>query len=488
MSMRILAALFLLTVAGPAAAPTVAPAYAQPAPDFTAAEFAARRARVMDAMGNQAIAVIQGAADVDGFKLFRQNNTMYYLTGVATPHTYLVIDARRHRSTLYMPHEDQAREGGEGNVWAAEDVDTVKAISGVEDVFGIEYMARHWVYQNLVRQPHPAIYTPFSPAENGTDSRDELLRYRANVSNDPWDRQPAREAVFIGLLRERYPQFEIRDLTPILDDLRLIKSEAEIALIRRASQIAGLGLLEAMRCTRPGRYEYQLEACARFVHQSNGARRDAYNALVGSGTNSIMGHYAKNESALKAEDLVLMDFAPEYRYYASDVTRMWPVGGTFSPGQLELYEFVVAFRTELISRLKPGVTAREVLDGAAAEMRRYVDSRAWSKPEYKEAVDRAVTSSAHVQHPVGLAVHDVGDFRSAPLRPGTVFTIDPMLTVASESLYVRVEDVVVITETGVENFTDFIPVLPHEIEAIMREPSVLDRRPAASGTELPGGR
>lgn len=452
--------------------------------DFSPEEFAERRTRVMDTIGDQAIAVIQGAPDVDGFKIFRQSNTMYYLSGINTPHSYLVVDGRSRRSTLYMPHEDAARERGEGNTLAAEDVEEVKSLTGVDNVYPIEYMTRHWVYQNLVRQPHPAIYTPFSPAETGTDSRDELLRYRANVANDPWDVQPSREGAFIQLLRERYPQFEIRDLSPILDEMRVVKSPAEIDLIRRASQVAGLGLLEAMRCTAPGRYEYQLESCARFVYQSNDARRDAYTAIVGGGWNSLMGHYFRNDDALNDGDLILMDFSPEYHHYTSDVTRMWPVSGTFSSEQLELYNFIVAYRSALLEECKPGVTVREVLDRAAENMRVYVDAQTYSKPEYKEAVERALKSSAHMQHPVGLAVHDVGNYKATPLRVGEVFSVDAMFKVASEGMYIRIEDVVVITETGVENFTDFIPVLPHEIEAIMRETSILDTRPPVPASDI----
>lgn len=476
MSRRLLASILLLLV------PCVSTA--QNALDFSPEEFSARRARVMESIGNQAIAVIQGAPDVDGFKIFRQSNTMYYLSGIETAHSYLVIDGRSGRSTLYMPHEDRAREGGEGNTLAAEDVDEVIRLTGVDNVYPIEYMTRHWVYQNLVRQPHPAIYTPFSPAERGTDSRDELLRYRANVSSDPWDVQPSREGAFIQLLRDRYPQFEIRDLSPILDEMRVVKSPAEIDLIRRASQIAGLGLLEAMRCTAPGRMEYQLEACARFVNQSNDARRDAYTAIVGGGWNSLMGHYFRNDDVLNDGEFILMDFSPEYHNYASDVTRMWPVSGTFSSEQLELYNFIVAYRSALLAECKPGVTVREVLDRAAATMRVYVDAQTYSKPEYREAVERALTSSSHMQHPVGLAVHDVGNYKATPLRVGEVFSVDAMFRVASEGMYVRIEDVVVITETGVENFTDFIPVLPEEIEAIMRETSILDTRPPVPASEI----
>ena len=170
-----------------------------------------------------------------------------------------------------------------------------------------------------------------------------------------------------------------------------------------------------------------------------------------------------------------MDFAPEYRYYTSDVTRIWPVDGTFSSEQLELYRFIVAYREALFAELRPGVTVDQVLSRSSAVMQRYVDEHEWSREVYREAAQNAVDFRGHMQHPVGLAVHDVGNYKSTPLRLGEVFAVDPMMWVRPESLYVRTEDVVVITENGFENFTDFLPVEPSAIEAVMREDGMLDR-------------
>ncbi len=452
--------------------------------DFTKEEFAARRNKVYEALAYQDLAVIQGASDVDGFDVFRQSNTFYYLTGFETPHAYLLLDARSRKATLYLPHRDAGREQNEGKTLSAEDAGLVKELTGIEEVKPIEQMSRDWIWAGLVRPPHPVIYTPFSPAETGADSRDALLGYQSSLANDPWDGRTAKEGHFIGLLKERFPQFEIRDLSPILDEMRNVKSAAEIALIRRASQIAGLGLMEAMRCTGPGVYEYQLEASARFVHQVNGARRDGYAAIVGGGKNAWMGHYFRNNDALRAGDMVLMDFAPEYHYYTSDVTRMWPVNGQFSAEQLELYNFVVAYRSALMKQIRPGVTVGEVLDRASAEMRTYIDSHSFSNPYYKKAVEAALTFRGHMQHPVGMAVHDVGNYKATPLTPGEVFAVDPMIWVPEEQLYVRVEDVVVVTETGMENFTDFVPVNPAEIEKLMKEESILSFRPPVPESQI----
>lgn len=452
--------------------------------DFTIEEFADRREQVYDAIGKEAYAILQGAADIDGFNVFRQTNSFYYLTGFEAAHAYLVLNGRNRQATLYVQHRNPGRERSEGKTLSAEDADLIIELTGIEAVKPIEDMPRDWVYGGLVRPPHPVLYTPFSPAETGTDSRDELLRYQASISNDPWDGRTSREGHFIGLFQSRYPQFEIRDLSPILDKMRNIKSDAETTLIRRASQLAGLGLMEAMRCTEPGVYEYQIEACARYVHQINDGRRDGYSPITGGGQNAWMGHYFRNNDILKSGDMVLMDFSPEYHYYTSDITRMWPVNGKFTNHQLELYNFVVAYRSALMKQIKPGVTVNDVLGKAASEMKQYIDSHTFSKPNYQKAVEAALVFRGHMQHPVGMAVHDVGNYKATPLTPGEIFAVDPMIWVPEEKLYVRVEDVVVVTETGMENFSNFVPVDPKAIEQLMKEPGVMSLRPPTPADQI----
>ena len=446
--------------------------------DFPPEEFTARRNQVFDKIGNQALALIQGAPGVDGFKVFRQSNEFYYLCGLETPHAYLLLDGRNRKTTLYLPHRDEARERGEGKLLVAEDAELVKKLTGVDAVHGVELMPRHWIWNGLVRLPAPTIYTPFSPSETEADSRDESLSAQASMSSDPWDGRPSREGYLIHLLRTRYPQFEIRDLSPILDAMRTIKSTREIALIRRASQIAAYALMEAMRSTKPGVMEYQLDAAARYVFQVNGARREGYPSITAGGTNAWMGHYFHNDMALKDGDLVLMDYAPDYRYYTTDITRMWPVNGKFAPAQRELYGFIIAYRNALLKYFRPGVSAEQVMDETATDMEKYLSTAKFSKPHYEKACREALKFRGHLSHPVGMGVHDVGDYKASVLQPGMVFSIDPMIWVHEEKLYVRMEEVVVVTATGVENFTDFMPTTMEEIEQTMKEEGVVQLRPA----------
>lgn len=446
--------------------------------DFSVAEFKGRREKIFDAIGTNAVALVQGAPAVDAFEVFRQTNEFYYLCGLETPHAYLFLDGRNRTSSLYLPHRDEARERGAGKVLSAEDADLVKSFTGVDNVYGIESLSRNQV-GTLVRVPAPLLYTPFSPSEGVAQSRDEHLSGLAAIAADPWDGRPSRETHFIDLLRLRFPSFEIRDITPILDEMRIAKSPKEIELIRRASELAGLALMEAMRGTKPGVYEYQLDAAARYVFLVNGARNEGYNSITAGGTNAWMGHYSQNSSPLKDGDLVLMDYAPDYHYYTSDVTRMWPVNGTFSPWQKELFGYVVKYRDVLLKYIRPGVTADEVMAQARREMETVWKNTPFSKEIYRKAAEGALSFRGHLSHPVGLTVHDVGNYRKGPLKVGTVFSIDPMIWVPEERLYVRLEDVVVVTETGVENFTAWLPASFDGIETIMKEEGIIQRRPAS---------
>ena len=451
--------------------------------DFPPEEFAERRARVFEAIGDDAMALLQGAANIRGFLRFRQTNSFYYLSGVEVPHAYLLLDGRTDRTTLYLPHRDARRERGEGKVLSAEDAELVIKLTGVDRVEPLEKMGRDFMGP-LLRPPAPTLYTMLSPAELGAQSRDELLIGMASEVADPWGGRPSREGRFVRQIKERYPQFEIRDLTPILDAMRIQKSDREVALVRRASEIAGLGLMEAMRSAQVGAWEYQLDAAARYVYLINGAQGEGYRSITGTGGNAYFGHYYRNESELKDGQLVLMDYAPDYRYYTSDVARVFPVNGRFSAEQRELYGFVVKYFDVLMDLVRPGVSADQVMDEAAERMRPVFERTNWSKPSYRTAALEMLTFRGHLSHPVGLSVHDVGNYRSQPLRPGVVFALDPMLWVHDEKLYVRIEDVVVVTEDGVENFTWFVPRTIEGIEALMAEPGVLQKTPPGPATFL----
>ncbi len=448
--------------------------------DFPIAEFDARRAQIFDAIGENAIALIQSAPTVAGFKVFRQSNTFYYLSGLEEGHAYLLLNGKNRTTTLYLPHREAGRERSQGKILSADDADLVQKLTGVNRVQPLEYLGNDLVRTGLINGVTPVLFTPMSPAEIGNDSRDEILNGHARAAADPWDSQSTREARFKRLLNERFPEFEIRDLSPQLDSMRLIKSPKEIEVIRKATEIAVLAIIEAMRSTEPGVYEYQLDAAAKYVFYQHGAQGDGYPAIIGGGTNAYMGHYFRKTDILNDGDLVLMDYAPDYHNYTSDVTRIWPVNGTFDKDQTALYEYIVAYRDALFRYVKPGVTSNDVLDRAAADMKKYLAGKIFAKPAHLKAVQNGIKFRGHFQHPVGMAVHDVGRVSRVPLEPGMVFTIDPMIWIPEEQLYIRIEDVALVTETGVENLSAFAPSSIKEIEKVIKEKGLTEFRPAQS--------
>ncbi len=339
-------------------------------------------------------------------------------------------------------------------------------LTGADAVLSTKAMGEEWL-ADLMKAPAPAIYTMFTPAEGTAESRYELQNANAAIAADYWDGRVSREAHFVNLLRTRTPRADVRDLTAILDEMRSVKSPREIALIRRASQLAGYGILEAIKSTRAGVYEYQLDAAARYVFLAGGARLEGYRSITAAGTANIWnGHYYRNDALLKDGDLVLMDFAPDYGYYTSDVTRMWPVNGKYSPTQRELLQFVLEYRNVVLKLIRPGVTPKEIYAQARIAMEPVLARTKWSKPVYEQAARKMVeTGGGTLSHPVGLAVHDDGPYNRGALKVGHVFSVDPQLWVPEETLYIRYEDMIVITPDGYENFTDFLPT---ELDAIER--------------------
>lgn len=446
--------------------------------DFPAEEFQARWHKVFDQIGDMAVALVQGYPQTNGFIFPRQYNNMYYLSGIETPHAYILLDGRTRETTLYLPPRNERLERNEGKVLSAADGDLVKALTGAHHVKSTDEMVGGWL-RELLGRPAASLYIPQRPSEGYAQSRYELLQASASIAADYWDGRMPQEQNLVRLITTRIPNVDLRNLTPILDEMRLIKSEREIDLLRRASQLAGLGLMEAIRSTEPGLYEYQLDAAARYVFLINDARLDGYRSITASGTDNIRnGHYYRNNSRLEEGDLVLMDYAPDYKYYVSDIGRMWPVNGTYSPLQREILGIVLAYYKEILKRIRPGVTARQIMDEAAVAMEPVLENWDFSKSIYEAAARRMVETGGGVfSHPVGMAVHDVGRYKGKPLVPGLVFSLDPALRVPEEQLYYRYEDTIVITETGFENFTDFLPMELDDIEALMREEGVLQKVP-----------
>ncbi len=447
-------------------------------PAFTLEEFQARRQRLMDAIGPQALAIVRGNEGMPGHHEFFQNNNTYYLSGVEAPGVILLLDGSSRETHLFLRPRDTARELVEGPVLTPDSqVTRLTGIGQVHSVDDFGEMTSRFLAQRST------LYTPMAPQELEGMTRNLAERYNRGLWEDPWDGRVSREAHFVALLKKRFPAVEIKDLSPIMDRLRLIKSPQEIALLRQATALSVGALTEAMRSTRPGQYEYELDALGQFIFMRNGADGLGYYALVAAGQNAYTPHYHTGRSQIASGDLLLYDFGPEYYHYTADVTRMWPVNGRFSVQQRELYGFYLALYRALMKQIRPHVAVTRIVDEVAEAWQRILEDTRFSKPHYQQAATRFVvgyrrranrTQGVMLGHWVGMAVHDVGGVVKE-LKPGMVLTIEPQFRVPEERIYIRLEDMLLVTEEGVENLSGDLPMEMDEIETLMQEEGLLER-------------
>jgi Xaa-Pro aminopeptidase len=429
---------------------------------FTPAEFAARRAKVMAAIGD-GVAVISGATETSTYTKFRQGAQFFYLCGVEVPRAILVIDGRAKTSTLFLPAHD-ALEKGEGPRLGPDE--EARAVTGVDRV------ADRALFGEMVNSlAGRTLYMPHREESLGAGTTDRIRSHATATAADPWDQRNSKEIVFRDKVNAGAKGSTTKDLDPILDAMRMIKSPAEIAALREGTRIAGLGILEAMKAAKPGAHEYELEAAADYVFKKNNAQGIAYFALVATGTNAFWSHYHQAQDTLKAGDLVLMDYAPDYMYYNTDVTRMFPASGTFTARQRELYGIYLALYEALLSSIRPGPAAEGLAD-AYKKMTSIMSTFKFTDPAIKAAATRFVDGYARPRnsygHMIGMEVHDVSVNFDGVYKPGMTFTIEPALTIPDERIYIRLEDPVVITETGFEHLSKSLPFDIASIERLMK--------------------
>jgi Xaa-Pro aminopeptidase len=469
---RVVAACLLLLLAGPWPASAERPLFTDA---FPLEEFAERRARVMDRIGD-AVAILQGAAEPPAYARFRQNNQFFYLSGVEVPRALLLLDGRTRAVTLFLPPWDPQLERSEGPLLVP-GPDAAR-LTGIPDVrprsaFGDALRA-------AVGEQR-AVFTPFRPESLAAGTPFVARRHAEATRTDPWDGRASREEAFMARVHEAAPGAVLHDLDPVLDALRMIKSPREVALIREATRLSGLAIMEGVRAARPGMRERDFQAIGDYVFTTGGAQGPAYYALAATGANAMYPHYHAGAGVLADGDLVLLDYAPDYRYYASDVTRMFPANGRFTPAQRELYTAYLACYRALMNSIRPGATPAEIARAAGERMGELLESLAFTSPDHAEAARAFVDdfrSREHraLGHFVGMEVHDV-EVPYDVLRPGMVFTIEPEFTIEAERVYLRLEDVILVTETGYENLSGFVPLDADAIEALAREPALCgDRR------------
>ena len=365
---------------------------------------------------------------------FRQNDYFFYLTGLESPDAWLVITVAASGSAqpyLFLPTRNPARETWTG-LRIGPGPDAIR-LTGIPNIHPLDSLDR--IFSRLRRANPGPLFT---------------LLYAATTDND-------RIGSWIGA----GGGVDLRNVIPVLDSARLVKDDAELVRLRRAIDITAEGQRAAMRAIRPGIHEYEIEAIVEYTFRSLGADRVGFPSIVGSGPNTTTLHYDTNRRQTQPGDLVVMDIGAEYGQYSADVTRTVPVDGRYTARQAAVYELVLGSQQAAIDAARPGVTVGD-LNRIARE---YIDDHSG---------DICGTESCNryfihgLSHWLGMRVHDVGDY-STPLAPGMVITIEPGIYIPGEQLGVRIEDDVLITETGSTVLSAGAPRTIADIEALMRE-------------------
>jgi Xaa-Pro aminopeptidase len=382
--------------------------------------------------------------------IFAEEENFYYLTGHNEEEAALILlppagsKARKDdwtgpREIFFLPPKDPHREKWNGLRMSPTD-------PGIEARTGftlVKPMPELRATVEKLARIYPAFYT--------------ILPYQKEMGGYPHEKET------LDWLRQAAPEITVKDIRANITDLRQIKSPTELAFLRQAIELSDDAQLEAMKMMRPGLWEYQVAARMVEVHAMGGSEAEAYAPIVGAGPNSTALHYDKLSRKIQNGDIVVLDVGAQYSGYTADITRTLPANGKFTPRQREIYEIVLGAQEAALRALKPGTDMCRKGDKSVYKIAYdYINSH--GKDQSGKRLGQYFIHG--LGHNIGLNVHDPGDL-CKPLVPGMVVTVEPGIYIPEENLGVRIEDDVLITETGYELLSKKLPRSPDEIEKIM---------------------
>ena len=422
-------------------APVTAEAQAgSPAGPIPVATLQARREALLARLGN-GIAVLRSAdarsieGDYPQDSDYREDNDFFYLTGLESPGSYLMLvasDTAPDQAILYIPARNPGSERWTG---VKLDNDSAKALSGVTEVHSAD-SAQQLIRRAMGRARGGALY----------------IRRGTRQGEDPF----LRGLVFGGF----GAGLTVKDLGAEVAALRLVKDADEIRRMRGTINATIDAHRDATRNLVSGMWEYQLEAIIEAAFHRNGAERVGFPSIVGSGPNSVTLHYDKSRRQMQAGDLVVVDIGAEWGYYSADVTRTYPVSGRWSARQRAIYDLVLATQQAAIDSVRPGMTMTRLNQISREYMKAHSGTLCGEGDCNKYYIHS-------LSHWLGMDVHDVGAFNT-PFAPGMILTVEPGIYIAEENLGVRIEDDVLVTATGREVLSAGATRDPVEIEQAMR--------------------
>ncbi len=435
-------------------------------------EFVTRRANVLAQMAENSVAFIRANKEVtrsnDTEYSFCQDKNFYYLTGFNEPDALLVLIKPAHsaepaQSILFCRDKDPLQE-----IWHGRRVGAAKAKTeyGFEQTYVLADL-EETIIDMLNGVEH--VYQCFGDSALSTDIERWLQAVAAGVKTG-----------------KRAPTARL-DCTSIIHELRLIKSEAELDIMRQVNVISGNAHQRAMKFAKAGRFEYQVEAEILHEFASHGARFAAYNSIVAGGDNANILHYTDNQDQLEDNTLLLIDAGGELAGYAADITRTFPIGGKFSEAQKSIYELVLESQYVAINAIKPGMTFAKLNELVGEVLTQGLFERGILKGDLNQLIKENACKQFFIHglgHWLGLDVHDVGDYHINDKReqlrefvPGMVMTIEPGIYIPDgcdvdpkwHGIGVRIEDNILVTESGFENFSLNSPKSVTDIEILMQQ-------------------
>ena len=424
-------------------------------------------AEFMKRLGEDSVAIISSARETtrsnDTHYRFRQDSDFYYLTGFEEPEAIAVIAPghKEHPYTLFVRPRDPERE-----VWDGRRA----GVEGAQTKYGASAAFAVTEFNEKLNEVLNGVTNLYYRIGNGNPDLDETI-----ITQIRRMRAMGRRGIS--------PPQAIIDTGSILHEMRLIKSDEEIEIMQRAADIAAEGHREAMKAARPGMMEYEIEALIEYVFRRSGAAAPAYTSIVGGGANATILHYVNNDARLRDGDLLLIDAGAEYRGYASDITRTFPVNGRFTDAQREIYELVLESQVACIEMSRPGVSIDELHQRSVEILTEGMVRLGLLKGETAKLIEEEKYKQFYMHrlgHFLGMDVHDVGRYHvsdeSRRVEPGMVMTIEPGLYIAPETkdipgkylgIGVRIEDDVLITRDGHRVLSDKAPKQVEEIEEFM---------------------
>lgn len=430
-------------------------------------EFIARQQRLLAQCKPSSVCIIPAATMVtrsrDTEYPFRQDSDFWYLTGFNEPDTWLLLSNHERHGQRCRAMVCQAKDP-DAEIWQGRRLGADMALArfDLDEVYELDELPEvllHWL------MGHDNLYF----AQGGQPAIDEMVSSALRALRESPKENLAPAAVV--------------DVRPLLHEMRLHKSACEIAVMKAACQISAQAHCRAMQFAAPGVYEYQLEAELHHEFAMAGARAPAYATIVGSGANACVLHYTENSKALADGELVLIDAGAEFMGYAADITRTFPVSGTFSAPQKAIYELVLKAQQNALDFIGPGVTLKAATERVIEVLTEGLIALGLLQGSVADNLAEQTWRAYFMHglgHFLGLDVHDVGDYRvngeDRPLKPGMVLTIEPGLYIPSDApvdeqyrgIGVRIEDNVAITATGIEILTADVPKTVADIEALLK--------------------